>query len=71
MIGSAGKAVVRAFFIHQIMSLVDGLYQQARAKFSSRVEFWNAIRATFRIFFFACWDEVLERMLAPPQPAFG
>ena len=43
MIGGAGKAVVRAFFIHQIMSLVDGLYQQARAKFSSRVEFWNAM----------------------------
>jgi hypothetical protein len=57
-----------AFFVHQILSLVDGLYQKARAGFSSRVEFWAAIRATFRMFFFASWDEVLERMNAPPIP---
>jgi len=59
-----------AFFVHQILELVDELYQQVRAKFSARVEFWNAIRATFRIFLFASWDQVLERMNAPPQPAF-
>ena len=59
-----------AFFVHQILELVDELYQQVRAKFSARVEFWNAIRATFRIFLFSSWDEVLERMNAPPQPAF-
>jgi len=59
-----------AFFMHQILELVDELYQQVRAKFSARVEFWNAIRATFRIFLFSSWDEVLERMNAPPQPAF-
>jgi len=59
-----------AFFMHQILELVDELYQQVRATFSARVEFWNAIRATFRIFLFACWDEVLERMNAPPQQAF-
>lgn len=57
-----------AFFVHQILDLVDGLYQEARAGFSSRVEFWNAVRATFRIFFFASWDQVLERMNAPPIP---
>jgi len=60
-----------AFFVHQILELVDELYQQVRASFSARVEFWNAIRATFRIFLFASWDQVLERMNAPPQPAFG
>jgi hypothetical protein len=59
-----------AFFLHQILELVDELYQQVRAKFSARVEFWNAIRATFRIFLFASWDQVLEGMNAPPQPVF-
>jgi hypothetical protein len=59
-----------AYFVHQILELVDELYQQVRATFSARVEFWNAIRATFRIFLFASWDQVLERMNAPPQPAF-
>jgi len=60
-----------AFFVHQILELVDELYRQVRGRFSARVEFWNAIRATFRIFLFASWDEVLQRMNAPPQPAFG
>jgi len=59
-----------AFFMHQILERIDELYQQVRATFSARMEFWNAIRATFRIFLFACWDEVLERMNAPPQQAF-
>jgi len=57
-----------AFFVHQILELVDELYQEARAGFSARIEFWNAIRATFRLFLFAEWDQVLQRMNAPPQP---
>ena len=58
-----------AFFVHQIFELVDGWYQIARAGFSARVEFWNAIRAAFRLFLFNNWDEVLARMNGPPQPA--
>jgi hypothetical protein len=57
-----------AFFAHQISQLVDRAYQQARAGFSSRVEFWNVIRAMFRLFLFTSWDEVLQRMNSPPQP---
>lgn len=57
-----------AFYVHQILELVDELYQKARSGFSARIEFWNAIRATFRLFLFADWDQVLERMNAPPQP---
>jgi hypothetical protein len=57
-----------AFFVHQILELVDQWYQRARARFSARVEFWGAIRATFRMFLFASWDQVLERMNAPPIP---
>jgi len=57
-----------AFYAHQIFQMVDGLYQMARARFGSRVEFWNATRSAFRFFLFASWDEVLQRMNSPPQP---
>ncbi len=53
--------------VHQ---LVDELYQKARAGFSARREYWNAIRAVFRLFLFDTWDQVLERMTGPPQPIF-
>jgi len=59
-----------AFFFHQIFELVDGLYQQARAGFSARREYWNAIRSSFRMFLFKTWDEVLQRITSPPLPAF-
>jgi len=57
-----------AFFAHQIFQKVDGLYQMARDRFSSRIEFWNATRSAFRFFLFESWDHVLERMNSPPQP---
>jgi hypothetical protein len=59
-----------AFFFHQIFEIVDGLYQQARAGFSARREYWNAIRNSFRMFLFKNWDEVLQRITSPPLPAF-
>ena len=48
----------------------DELYQQARGGFSARREYWNAIRASFRLLLFESWDQVLERINSPPQPAF-
>ncbi len=60
-----------AFFAHQIFELVDRLYQQARAGFSARTEFWNAIRGAFALLLFESWDQVLQRMNSPPLPAFG
>ena len=60
-----------ACFMHRIFELVDGLYQQVRAGFGSRREFWGAIRATFRLFLFRSWDQVLVRMNSPPQPLSG
>jgi hypothetical protein len=59
-----------AFFMHQLFELVDGLYQAARKCFSARREYWNAIRASFRILLFDSWDEVLLRLTSPPTPAF-
>jgi hypothetical protein len=59
-----------AFLVHQIQELVDVFYQQARARFSARVEFWNAIRGSFRVLLFNTWDEVLARINGPPLPAF-
>lgn len=58
-----------AFFMHQIFAIVDELYQQARAGFSARREYWNAIRATFRFLLFDSWDHVLTRINGPPLPA--
>jgi hypothetical protein len=60
-----------AFFMHQIFELVDELYQQARGGFSARKEYWNAIRASFRLLLFESWDQVLERINSPPLPAFN
>ena len=60
-----------AFFFHQIFQMADGLYRQARAGFTSRVEFWNAIRSAFRLLLFDGWDEVLARFTMEPSPAFG
>jgi hypothetical protein len=57
-----------AFFVHQILELTDLLYQTCRAAFSSRKEFWNIIRATFRFFIFADWEQVLTRIISPSQP---
>jgi len=56
-----------AFFVHQILELTDDLYKQARAGFSARKEFWNIVRATFRILIFDSWDGMLHCMNSPPQ----
>ena len=60
-----------AFFAHQIFELVDRLYQQARARFSSRRQFWNVIRGAFALLLFESWDQVLARMNSPPLPSFS
>jgi hypothetical protein len=60
-----------AFLVHQILELTDRLYQSCRAGFSARKEFWNAIRASFRLLLFDSWEQVLLRMNSPPRPAFG
>ncbi len=56
------------FYLHQILELTDRLYQRCRAEFSARTEFWNIIRATFRLFIFEDWEQVLSRIIAPAQP---
>ena len=57
-----------AFFVHQILQLTDSLYQKCRAGFSSRREYWNVIRASFRLFIFTDWEQVLTRIIGPSQP---
>jgi hypothetical protein len=59
-----------AFLVHQIQQLVDQFYQKARQRFSSRAEFWNVIRGSFRVLLYDSWDEVLARITGPPTPAF-
>jgi hypothetical protein len=60
-----------AFMVHQVHELVDELYQEARARFSARREYWNAIRALFRFILFDSWDQILERMTGPPDSSMA
>ncbi len=55
-----------AFFFHQIFELTDGLYQDCRGKFSSRKEYWNQLRCTFRILIFKSWEKMLAYLFDPP-----
>ena len=56
-----------AFFTHQILELTDVLYQKCRATFSSRREYWNQLRCTFRIMLFKSWQHMLSHILDPPE----
>jgi hypothetical protein len=51
-------------------TVIKGVSCQARAGFSARREYWDAIRNAFRVFLFKNWDEVLQRINPPPLPAF-
>lgn len=55
-----------AFFFHQIFELTDRLYQDCRGKFSSRKEYWNQLRCTFRILLFKTWEQMLAYLFDPP-----
>jgi len=77
--GHGGKYLSESFFLlnllaflfHQIHELVDELYLKARAHFSARREYWNAIRALFRFLLFDSWDQLLERITGPPDPSLA
>lgn len=57
-----------AFYVHQILDLSDRLYQRLRySKFSSRKEFFNQLRCTFRIILFQYWEHMLNYILDPPM----
>jgi hypothetical protein len=57
-----------AFYVHQILELTDRLYQNVRyTKFTSRKEFWNQLRCTFRILVFRNFEHMLAFILNPPQ----
>jgi len=56
-----------AFYVHQILALTDRFYQRLRyEKFTSRKEFWNQLRCTFRILLFRNWEHMFEYLLDPP-----
>jgi hypothetical protein len=58
---------VLAFYTHQILEFTDLLYQKCRQDFSSRKEFWNQIRCTFRFMVFESWEVMLEKIIGPPE----
>ena len=56
-----------AFYVHQILDLTDRYYQRLRyEKFTSRKEFWNQLRCTFRILLFRNWEHMFTYLLDPP-----
>ena len=56
-----------AFTVHQILDLTDLLYQAVRyRKFTSRMEYFNQLRCTFRILIFKNWEHMLTHILDPP-----
>ena len=57
-----------AFYVHQILELTDRLYQTVRyKKFTSRKEYWNQLRCTFRILLFRDFEHMLAYILHPPE----
>ena len=56
-----------AFYTHQVLELTDLLYQRCRQEFTSRKEFWNQIRCTFRFMVFKDWETMLEQIIGPPD----
>ncbi len=57
-----------AFYVHQILEFTDRLYQTVRyQKFTSRKEFWNQLRCTFRILVFRDFEHMLAYILHPPE----
>jgi hypothetical protein len=56
-----------AFFIHQILDLCDPIYQRCRSKFTSRKEYWNQLRCTFRVLCFNNWEHLLNFIWDPPE----
>ena len=56
-----------AFFVHEILQLCDLSYQRCRAKYSSRREFWNQLRCTFRIILFRDLYHLLDYIFKPPM----
>ena len=58
-----------AFYTHQILELTDPVYQLCRQDFSSRKEFWNQIRCTFRFMVFKSWEIMLKKIIGPPDLA--
>lgn len=56
-----------AFYVHQILELTDRYYHRLRyEKFTSRMEFWNQLRCTFRILLFRSWEHMFTYLLDPP-----
>ncbi|MEW6261748.1 MAG: hypothetical protein AB1641_01610 [Thermodesulfobacteriota bacterium] len=56
-----------AFFCHQVFELTDPLYRRGRAAFSSRLEYWNQLRCTIRIWVFPDWETLLAVIIDPER----
>ena len=57
--------IMLVFFVHQILELCDLPYQRCREKFSSRREYRNQLRYTFRILLFKDFYHLLDFIFNP------
>ena len=54
-----------AFFFHQILELVDDLFQRCRVKVGARKKFWNMVSSLVNILLFDSWTALLQFILDP------
>ncbi len=54
-----------AFMFHQILELVDILYQACRKKFGSKWHMWESLRSYIKILIFDSWEHLLDFALDP------
>ena len=54
-----------AFYFHQIFELTDGLYQDCRQKFGSKVHMWETLRSYIKILVFDTWEHLLDFAYTP------
>lgn len=59
-----------AFFLHQIMELVDEAYQQCRVQFGSKRNLWERIRQVLCMFIVSDWYWLLAWCLDPQHEEF-
>ena len=54
-----------AFFVHQILELVDELYQTCRKKVGAKQKFWHMVTSLINILLFDSWKALMQFVLDP------
>ena len=52
-----------AFLLHQLMGMLDDLYQEALEKSGARYDLWEKIRAAIALILWPNWKELFHYLL--------